>query len=231
MRNCHICLFAVLMLNTVPGHAETVVQNTPQRLEVTFDFQDAGFIVSPVAGQANALIDVFDDSCCDGDTFKLDISVSLDGGNTLDDSLIVEGLAPRGASIAFSQADFNNGLGGSSLGLEVTGLRITNDGSGWTAHLIMAESGCNVIADHSSGNLNLNFDLASNAAATWNVGAFILGNYTPFWAFPIPVIDPVFSLPLVSFPLPNLGTIAVVSFLSTPDIGCFDVELVDTSSP
>ena len=231
MRISLFCLLIALTLNATAGRAETVVQNRSERLEVSFDFNDAaGFIFFPVAGAPDAIIDVSSDDCCPSDSYRLDISISLDGGANIDDFLFVEGPMPPGFSAEFSQDDFMGGLGGAVLGLDVTALRISNSGSGWVASLVMAESGCNIIADFSGGTLDLQFDLATDVPATWQLGFFIAGTYTPLGDVPLPVVDPVISFSLSAPGFPDFGTIAILSILYTStDIICLDVALVDTS--
>ena len=105
-----------------------------------------------------------------------------------------------------------------------------SSGAGWQASLVMAKSGCNVIANYSAGTLDFTTDLATDNAASWNVGAFIGSSFFPLFSFPLPAINPVVSLP-VSYPgFPDVGTMVLVSTLSeTGGVTCFEFELVDTS--
>ena len=231
MRTFQICLLITLMLNGTASHAAVVVQNEAERIEASFDSQDAGFLFSPVAGPAGSLIDVSNDACCALDTFRLDISILLDGMN-VDDFIFVEAVLAPGATVEFSQADFTLGLGGSLLGLEETALRITRPvgGGGWQASLVMTQSGCTVLGDFAAGTLTVNFDLAPDVPVNWNFGIFVLNFYVPVWSIPLGVIDPVASFPIPFPAFPSLGTIVVVSSFTTPtDVVCFDFDLVDTS--
>ena len=231
MRTFQICLLGILIFGASPSYSETVVQNTPKRLEVSFDFLE-DFQLIPTGGPPGSLIDVFNDAAGDPAAVRLDVSVSTDDGGSIDDFLFVDEPILPGESKEFSQNDFTNGLAGSPFGLNVTALRISRplSGAGWQASLVMAKSGCNVIADFSAGTLNLNFDLATDNAATWTMGAFIAGSFVNILSVPLPAITPVVSVPIPVPAFPDLGTIAFVSILSEPKgVTCFDFDLVDTS--
>lgn len=88
---------------------------------------------------------------------------------------------------------------------------------------------CRVAGIHTSGRLNLEFELATAVPATWTTGLLIQGVVIPFFSIPLPAINPSIDLPL-SFPFPDLGTIVIFSALSTSADGviCFDFALVDT---
>ena len=230
MRIYQTCLLGILIFSTSPSYSETVVQNTPKRLEVTFDFTES-FQLIPIAGPAASIIDVFNDLAGDPAAVRLDVSVSTDGGLNIDDFLFVDQPILPGELKEFSQLDFTNGQGGNPLGLDETALRIFRpaSGAGWVAQLVMAKSGCNVVADFSAGTLNLAFDVATDNATTWTVGAFVGDSFVPWWSVPVLVATPVISVPLDVPAFPNLGTIAFVSTLSDPTgVTCFDFDLVDT---
>ncbi|MCH7786685.1 MAG: hypothetical protein IIC22_04150, partial [Chloroflexi bacterium] len=84
----------------------------------------------------------------------------------------------------------------------------------------------------SEGNLNLDFAVGSLEPATWGVWLLIPdAGVFPLWTVPLPaVIDPPFVMPTISFPLPPLGTIGVLTVMTAPVDGivCLDVSTVDT---
>ena len=73
-------------------------------------------------------------------------------------------------------------------------------------------------ADYNEGTLNLDYTVGCPEAATW-ANYLILTAPTvrviPLWTVPLPVLDPPFSLPEVSFPLPQIGPVGLWSGLFT----------------
>lgn len=82
--------------------------------------------------------------------------------------------------------------------------------------------------------LDMDFEVGTTVPATWNVWMSIQ-TLRPFrlWSSVLPPIDPPISIP-VSLPgFPQLGSIGILTTLTTPGEGiiCSDWETVDTGTP
>ena len=90
---------------------------------------------------------------------------------------------------------------------------------------------CGVTLTYTSGTLELDFQVATSAPATWNVWLSVQDFTVPFWSIPLPVIDP--PLP-VNIPIPGFPQIGTVGFLTTltraggEGIVCSDWKTIDT---
>ena len=87
---------------------------------------------------------------------------------------------------------------------------------------------------YTDSTLTMDFELGTKEPALWSVWLVMPGTGVGvfrLWAVPIPIpIDPPTTFPL-SFPLPNLGNIGLLTALSTSEgVMCIDVGLVDTGS-
>ncbi len=81
--------------------------------------------------------------------------------------------------------------------------------------------------------LEMGFDVGTPFPATWNVWMSVQSVTFLLWSAPLGVIDPPISFPLVIPGFPQLGTIGVLTTLTTPDEGiiCSDLETVNTGTP
>jgi subtilisin-like proprotein convertase family protein len=81
------------------------------------------------------------------------------------------------------------------------------------------------------GNFDVNFDIGTLGPATWNAQLVIFNTFIPLISeVPLPAIDPPISVP-ISFPLPSLGTVGVLTTLvDSNGIACDDWETVYTGS-
>ena len=95
-----------------------------------------------------------------------------------------------------------------------------------------AALGCSVTLTltYDSGNLTMDFVLASDFPTTFNVWATAGNVIQPFWSTPLPAISVPFTYP-VTLPIPPLGTMGILTTLTTPadGIACSSFETVDTS--
>ena len=84
-------------------------------------------------------------------------------------------------------------------------------------------------ASYLRGNLRLDYVVGSATAATWSTWLFAYGTGVPAWSIALTQpLEPPVAFP-VTFPLPSLGTIGVLSFLSDAGgLSCVDFDLVDT---
>ncbi len=83
---------------------------------------------------------------------------------------------------------------------------------------------------YDAGIFTMNFHFGASVATTFNAW-FTYGNVLlPFWSVPIPPIGPPVDAP-VSFPLPPLGTVGVLTTLTTPGDGiiCSGFKTIDTN--
>jgi len=89
---------------------------------------------------------------------------------------------------------------------------------------------CGLELAHADGSLTMEFDLALNAPATWNVWLNIASNAYRLWSIPLPAADyPAFP---VTFPLAGLGRVGALTTLTTGgSIACSTWKTVDTGSP
>ena len=69
--------------------------------------------------------------------------------------------------------------------------------------------------------------------ATWNVWMSVQTLTFPLWSIPLPPIDPPISAPVPLPEFPQLGSIGVLTTLTTPTVGiiCSDWQTVDTGTP
>ncbi len=83
-------------------------------------------------------------------------------------------------------------------------------------------------ASFSGGTLTLGFTLQTAAPATWGTWIVTSAGSGALWSISIPAVTPAaaFSVPIA--PVPNLGTIFVVTILSAPGAVCADVKAVNT---
>ena len=81
---------------------------------------------------------------------------------------------------------------------------------------------------YAGGNLSLNFSITSTVPTTWVVRLAVQGGVIPLLSVGLPAVADF--LPSFSFPFPALGTVGVITALTTPTEGvlCFDLETVNT---
>ncbi len=82
---------------------------------------------------------------------------------------------------------------------------------------------------YAGNTLAMDFDIFSTVPTQWGVWLFAQSDFMPLWSVALPVIDPPVSLPL-SFPFPQMGTIAILTIMTTPteSVLCLDFDIVDT---
>ena len=89
---------------------------------------------------------------------------------------------------------------------------------------------CAVNPTFDAGTLTMNFTIGASTPAQWHVAFLAAGNVYTLFKTPIPVVSPAASFP-VQRPLPQLGTIGVLSTLTTASgLVCTDLKTVDTGS-
>ena len=83
--------------------------------------------------------------------------------------------------------------------------------------------------EYDGSNLTLGFDLGTQDPALWDVRLFSVFGVNQLWSLAIPAIDPPASFP-VGFPFPSVGSVAILSTLTTAQEGvaCVDFAFVDT---
>jgi hypothetical protein len=94
--------------------------------------------------------------------------------------------------------------------------------SGCTANLDLAYAG---------GTFTMNFEIGTATPKTWNVWLVYGANsFVRLLSAPLPAIAPSVSFPL-SFPLPSMGTIGVLTTLATPagGISCSAYKTISTT--
>jgi hypothetical protein len=91
----------------------------------------------------------------------------------------------------------------------------------------------NLEASSPDGSLNLAFEVGTREPATWTVWLTSQAEIARFFSVLLPVIEPPISVPLTLPFFPALGTIGVLTTLTTPDKGiiCAAFTTVDTGPP
>jgi hypothetical protein len=76
----------------------------------------------------------------------------------------------------------------------------------------------------------MDFFGGTSVPATWNILGFILIETYPYQSIPVSIIEPPVSVSFSIPGIPSLGTIGVLTTLTTPEKGviCSDWETVDT---
>ena len=95
---------------------------------------------------------------------------------------------------------------------------------------------CSLTLDmsYSGGNLGMDLTIGTLQAAKLNIYLAAMNFVFPLATeIPLPVIDPPFAIPTISFPLPSMGGVGGLVTMTTLDGGiiCADWDLVDTGSP
>ena len=94
--------------------------------------------------------------------------------------------------------------------------------------------GCtlNLRGSYTGGTLNLLFEIGTRQPVTWSVFLFFRGGVIPLWSVALPVFDPPVSFPVPIPGFPQIGTVAIVTMLTTrEEIACIDFEIVHTGTP
>jgi len=91
----------------------------------------------------------------------------------------------------------------------------------------------NVEASSPDGTLNLAFEVGTREPATWNAWLTSQAEIPRLFSVPLPVIEPPIPVSLSLPFFPALGTIGVLTTLTTPDKGiiCAAFTTVDTDPP
>jgi hypothetical protein len=93
--------------------------------------------------------------------------------------------------------------------------------------------GCtlNLLLSYEDSTLVLDFDLVTTELTTWNGWMSVQESTFPLWSIPLPPLD--LSIPISSPGFPQLGSIGVLTTLTTPTNGiiCSVWETVDTGTP
>ncbi|MHC4489590.1 MAG: hypothetical protein ACYSW7_10520 [Planctomycetota bacterium] len=84
--------------------------------------------------------------------------------------------------------------------------------------------------EYTDSTLTITFDLFTQEPTTLNLWLSVLNVTIPVWSIPLPTIDPPISIPIPIPGFPSLGTIGVLTTLTTPEDGIIlsDWETVDT---
>jgi len=99
----------------------------------------------------------------------------------------------------------------------------------WTGGDVPDTCTLDLILTYTGGTLNMDFYLGTSEPATINVWFNVLSQIIPYLSVPLPPIDPPISVPIAIPGVPSIGTIGVLTTLTTPDgIICSDWETVDT---
>ena len=98
--------------------------------------------------------------------------------------------------------------------------------------IVTIPSNCSLALDlsHVEDTFTMDFLVGTSVLATWNVWMSILNTTFPLGSMLVPIVDPPVSTSF-SFPgVPSMGTIGVLTTLTTPENGilCSDWETVDT---
>ena len=87
-------------------------------------------------------------------------------------------------------------------------------------------------ASHTDGTLILDFTLGADQPTTWSVFMFLSGGVIPLWCLELPKVDPPVTFPVPIPAFPEVGLVAFVTMLATPqEIACIDFAVVDTGTP
>jgi hypothetical protein len=91
----------------------------------------------------------------------------------------------------------------------------------------------NLEASSPDGSLNLAFEVGTREPAIWNAWLASQAEIARLFLVRLPVIEPPISVPLTLPFFPALGTIGVLTTLTTPDKGiiCAAFTTVDTGPP
>lgn len=99
----------------------------------------------------------------------------------------------------------------------------------------VADSGCGlpaciVVPSYTAGTLRLDFTIGNPNPTEWHVAVLAFGRVFTFWRVALPSVDPAasFTVPIPGFP--NIGTIGLLSTLTSgTDLVCTDLRTVDTT--
>ncbi|MCH7744816.1 MAG: hypothetical protein IIC84_01940 [Chloroflexi bacterium] len=87
---------------------------------------------------------------------------------------------------------------------------------------------------YGGGNLSIDLTIGTTQPAELNLYLAAMNSIFPLaTGIPLPVIDPPFAVPTISFPLPPMGGVGALVTMTTPGGGiiCADWDLVNTGSP
>jgi len=117
--------------------------------------------------------------------------------------------------------------------VDVNVTAVGNDFSLDDLSLQVAPCTLNVEASSPDRTLNLVFEVGTREPATWNAWLTSQGEIARLLSVPLPVIEPPIPVSLTLPFFPALGTIGVLTTLTTPDKGiiCAAFTTVDTGPP
>ena len=93
---------------------------------------------------------------------------------------------------------------------------------------------CDLSLSYGDGNLSIDLTIGTIQPAELNLYLAAMNSIFPLaTGIPLPVIDPPFTVPTISFPLPPMGGVGVLVTMTTPGGGiiCADWDLVNTGRP
>ena len=91
----------------------------------------------------------------------------------------------------------------------------------------------NLNLSYSGGNLSIDLTIGTTETAELNLYLAAMNSVFPIaTGIPLPVIDPPFAIPTISFPLPSIGGVVALVTMTRPGEGiiCADWDLVNTGS-
>ena len=92
----------------------------------------------------------------------------------------------------------------------------------------------NLNLSYADGNLSMDMTIQTSQPTSLNIYLAAMNFVFPLaTGIPLPVVDPSFAIPTISFPLPSIGGVGALVTMTTPGGGiiCADWDLVNTGSP